>query len=197
MRTAGGVFGGWISSTVSSSLLVMVPRANVMRDDAVTAGSDPVEALGSGANANQGRPTRHLELRCRDSDITNPELLDSEKHIHLKMNATCSGATTSEVTKMELSALTPGVELVTLTVGGNDLGFAGLAGTCATPGMQVQCIAAIKEQSAFCQTSAAISRTCMATVFNIVYVDVTRPFLGHGIGSTDPFINRPTPVYPV
>jgi hypothetical protein len=63
MRTAGGIFGGWISSTVSSSLLLIFPRANVMRDDAVTAGSDPVEALGSGANANQGRPTRHPGIK--------------------------------------------------------------------------------------------------------------------------------------
>jgi lysophospholipase L1-like esterase len=51
------------------------------------------------------------------------------------------------VADTQLSQLTPGVELVTLTVGGNDLGFASLAGTCTTattPEKQLQCLAAIQ-----------------------------------------------------
>jgi hypothetical protein len=50
-----------------------------------------------------------------------PELLDSEKRIHLRASEACSGATTSEVAETQLSALNRGTRLVTLTVGGNDL----------------------------------------------------------------------------
>jgi lysophospholipase L1-like esterase len=79
---------------------------------------------------------------CSQSNNGYPELLDSEKHIHLQVNATCAGATTSTVAETQLSALTPGVELVTLTVGGNDLGFRGLAGPCLA-GTQEDCLKAI------------------------------------------------------
>jgi lysophospholipase L1-like esterase len=152
---------------------------------------------------------------------------------------------------MQLSALTPGVELVTLTVGGNDLGFAGLAGACTTPGKELQCIAAIKAigplqfqelgsdltnlygdvadaapkalivvtgyphlvertapfdpvvidalNSATDELNGTIREAVLAadpTGDNIVYVDVTAQFEGHGIGSSDPFINPPTPALP-
>jgi lysophospholipase L1-like esterase len=75
-----------------------------------------------------------------------PVLLDLEKRIRLQVNATCAGAKTSTVADTQVPELTPGVKLVTLTVGGNDLGFAGLAGPCitaTTPEMQRQCVAAI------------------------------------------------------
>jgi lysophospholipase L1-like esterase len=169
------------------------------------------------------------------------------------VNATCPGATTSTVADTQLSALTPGVELVTLTVGGNDLGFAGLAGTCTTattPEKQLQCLAAINaigplqfqelgsdltdlygdvadaapkalivvtgypllfeppadgdpnEEiiNAFNEATAllnatieqAVNATRKDTGANIIYVDVTEQFEGHGIGSSDdPFINAP------
>jgi hypothetical protein len=59
-------------------------------------------------------------------------LLDSEKRIHLQANATCSDATTSDVADTQLSALNPGTRLVTLTVGGNDLGVSLVVRTCIT-----------------------------------------------------------------
>jgi lysophospholipase L1-like esterase len=178
-----------------------------------------------------------------------PALLDAEERIVLQVNATCPGATTSTVAGTQLSALSPGVELVTLTVGGNDLGFAGLAGTCTTattPEKQLQCLAAIKDAvgrlpdlyrdlrhlygkvakkapnalivvtgypylfepdpnnpiiTAFNAATAALNKTIEAAVNathndNIVYVDVTDQFEGHGIGSDDPFINGPTAGFP-
>lgn len=69
----------------------------------------------------------------------------------ITVNATCPGATTSTVALTQLSALTPGVKLVTLTVGGNDLGFADLFETCSTPGQEAQCLIAITNES---QTSS-------------------------------------------
>jgi hypothetical protein len=53
---------------------------------------------------------------CQQSTDGYPALLDSEQSIHLRANATCSGATTSSVADTQLSALKPGTKLVTLTV---------------------------------------------------------------------------------
>jgi len=62
-----------------------------------------------------------------------PALLDSESRIHLQANAACSGATTSDVANTQLSALNPGTELVTLTVGGANLDLSRMLAVCATP----------------------------------------------------------------
>lgn len=45
-------------------------------------------------------------------------------------DATCAGAVTDGVLEPQLDALTPETDLVTLTVGGNDIGFADIATTC-------------------------------------------------------------------
>jgi lysophospholipase L1-like esterase len=45
-------------------------------------------------------------------------------------NETCSGATTGSVISSQLSALSPATNLVSITVGGNDVGFASVMETC-------------------------------------------------------------------
>ena len=45
-------------------------------------------------------------------------------------DATCAGAVTDGVLDSQLDALAPDTDLVTLTVGGNDIGFAGIALDC-------------------------------------------------------------------
>jgi lysophospholipase L1-like esterase len=202
-------------------------------------------ALGDSYAAGVGAPP-YLPGSCLQSKNGYPELLDSEKHIRLRVNATCSGATTSTVADTQLSALTPGIELVTLTVGGNDLGFADLAEFCLA-GTPEECLKAIRAAegklpglrsnltdlygdvadaapkalivvtgypylfesdpsnpiiTAFNAATAALNKTIEDAVnaahdtppgVNIIYVDVTDQFGGHGIGSSDdPFINGPT-----
>jgi lysophospholipase L1-like esterase len=207
--------------------------------------------LGDSYAAGVGAPPYDINEACKRSSKGYPALLDPKGRIDLLDNATCAGATTFTVANTQLPALTPGVELVTLTVGGNDLGFAGLAGTCTTantPEKQFQCLAAIKDAvgrlpvlyrdltllygkaggvadkapkalivvtgypylfesdpsnpiiTAFNEATAALNTTIEDAVnatrktgVNIVYVDVTEQFEGHGIGSSDdPFINGPT-----
>jgi lysophospholipase L1-like esterase len=80
---------------------------------------------------------------CYQSRRGYPALLDRETRAWLQANATCNGATKQTVLVTQLSALTPRTQLVTLTVGGNDLGFATVATTCAAPGPSVACKKAI------------------------------------------------------
>lgn len=55
----------------------------------------------------------------------------------------CSGATTSDVLDSQLDALSSDTDVVTLTVGGNDIGFVPVITTCAQPWWSSDCDAAI------------------------------------------------------
>ena len=80
---------------------------------------------------------------CLQSPNGYPALLDAEKQIHLRANATCTGATTSDVANEQLSALKQSTRLVTLTVGAADLGLSAVLAAC-TAGTPTQCQAAIQ-----------------------------------------------------
>ena len=81
---------------------------------------------------------------CQQSTNGYPALLDSEKSIHLRANATCSGATTSSVATTQLSALNRGTRLVTVTVGAANLGLSGVLAVCSDPTRTLDCLAAIQ-----------------------------------------------------
>jgi lysophospholipase L1-like esterase len=182
---------------------------------------------------------------CLQSPNGYPYLLDAEKQIHLRANAACTGAETSEVISAQLSALNRGTRLVTVTVGAADLDLSGVLTACtAVP--PVNCQAAIAQAvgqlaglrdslielyaevdrrapnalivvtgypylfgpptpgcdqtvdviCAINNATTALNATIQqavaaaaATGINILYVDVTKEFAGHGIGSEEPFIN--------
>ena len=54
----------------------------------------------------------------------------------------CSGATTTTVISSQLSALSASTTLVSITIGGNDVGFANIMETCAVDGTS-SCVAAV------------------------------------------------------
>ena len=66
---------------------------------------------------------------CGQSPLGYPELLDERKRIELTVNATCSGDTVGNVAA-ELGNLNDETDLVTLTVGGNDVGYQLVIGAC-------------------------------------------------------------------
>jgi lysophospholipase L1-like esterase len=78
-----------------------------------------------------------------------PAQLNSENRIELQPNdnATCSGATASEVADTQLSPLDIDTRLVTLTVGAADLGLSGVLDVCTT-GTLEECLIKIGEARA-------------------------------------------------
>ena len=64
----------------------------------------------------------------------------------------CAGATTTSLNSSQLSALTASTTLVTVTIGGNDVGFANIMETCALDGT-TQCVAAVQSAENFAQTT--------------------------------------------
>ncbi|MFJ2264576.1 SGNH/GDSL hydrolase family protein [Streptomyces sp. NPDC087844] len=77
------------------------------------------------------------DAACARSDQAYPALVARARQATSFSNVTCSGATTAHMTQSQgtvapqLDAVGPGTDLVTLTIGGNDIGFSRILGTCA------------------------------------------------------------------
>jgi lysophospholipase L1-like esterase len=248
MTARGRLLSGLVATVIALAGFVTVGAPTAA---AGSSGTLQYAALGDSYAAGVGAGS-YDGTKCMRSSKGYPALLDSEKHIRLQANATCAGATTSTVADTQLSTLNPGFELVTLTVGGNDLGFAALAVNCLPPtGTQEKCQEAIDAAKVKLATELPSALTLLygdvadaapkalivvtgypllfelvegdplfdlkaqingaitllnSTIrqavddqpdsVNIIYVDVTTPFLGHGIGSTTSFINAPAPGQP-
>ena len=78
--------------------------------------------------------------------------------------AACSGATTADVLASQISALQPGTDLVTITIGGNDAGFGPVLQTCTTAESDGTCFAAVDAAEGFERTvlRGRLSRTYTA-----------------------------------
>lgn len=76
--------------------------------------------------------------KCRLSPNSYPNDFARAAGIDLVVNAACAGATTSDLLKHQLIALDDRTDLVTVSVGGNDLGVADIAAECSA-GKAVAC----------------------------------------------------------
>jgi len=104
-----------------------------------TAGLEYV-ALGDSYSAGLGlAPTTKLPVpKCGQSEVNFPHRVAEQLGLNLT-DVSCSGATTADITTAaqfdgadpQLDALSASTDIVTLTIGGNDLGFVTVAATCA------------------------------------------------------------------
>jgi lysophospholipase L1-like esterase len=86
-------------------------------------------ALGDSYAAGQGaRP--YLEQSCYTSSKSYAKLLDADANLQLVAFPACTGASTTEVTNQQVPTIPNGVTRVTVTVGGNDTGFATVMQNC-------------------------------------------------------------------
>lgn len=83
---------------------------------------------------------------CTHTSSSYPLRLDALHEVKLLRDASCAAATTLTVLNTQLSALNPGVKLVTVTVGANDLDVAGLEVICTSD--PASCPAAIAAREA-------------------------------------------------
>jgi lysophospholipase L1-like esterase len=125
--------------------MLVAGLAGILTVGALPAAADTVGigqyvALGDSYAAGQGGSLAY-DNNCLRSPNGYPALLDAENQIHLRANAACTGATTSDVAE-QLSALKQGTRLVTLTVGAADLGLSRVLAAC-TAGTPAQCKEAI------------------------------------------------------
>ena len=85
---------------------------------------------------------------CQRSTQAYPSLIATARGYALNFRA-CSGATVADVTNTQLSALTSATNYVSISVGGNDAGFADVLTECAQPWWSSNCDGAINTAQAF------------------------------------------------
>ena len=111
-------------------------------------------ALGDSYAAGQGAGP-YLDA-CYRSNNAYSELADEAKSIQLVVNAACSGKTTWEVVNSQLRQLNKSTELVTITAGGNNIGFGDIITSCgaalANPAAGPSCDAATASAAAMIQS---------------------------------------------
>ncbi len=88
---------------------------------------------------------------CQRSTFAYPSLIAAPRGYALDFRA-CSGATVTDVTNTQLGALSSATSYVTISVGGNDAGFADVLTECATPWWAGDCDGAIDAAQAFINT---------------------------------------------
>ncbi|MGH3772090.1 MAG: SGNH/GDSL hydrolase family protein [Pseudonocardiaceae bacterium] len=89
---------------------------------------------------------------CARSPQSYPSLWTEEHHPTSFAFAACSGAKTADVLATQISALQPGTDLVTITIGGNDVGFVPVLQTCTVATSDRTCAAAIDTAEAFARS---------------------------------------------
>jgi lysophospholipase L1-like esterase len=99
--------------------------------------ADKYVALGDSYSAGNGANSANLDSSCNRNTYAYPYLLAQQKGLALSFVA-CSGAVTGDVINNQVNAITSDTKLVTITIGGNDIGFTNLIIACTTLGCASQ-----------------------------------------------------------
>jgi lysophospholipase L1-like esterase len=114
---------GTVAVLALAGTLVVAPAAQAQEVDSYV-------ALGDSFSSGNGTFFPDRSLSCYRSSYSYPPLVDRLRpNTDLDFRA-CSGATTSDVVSRQVGALNAGTDLVSITVGGNDIGFTDLIIAC-------------------------------------------------------------------
>lgn len=121
---------------------------------------------------------------CQRSVYSHPSLIAAQRGYSLNFRA-CSGATVADVTNLQLGALSSGTDYVSISVGGNDAGFAKVITACAQPWWAANCNAEVdKAQTYIKNTLPSALSTLYSRIHNrapnatVVVVGYPRLFMG-------------------
>src|SRR5215471_12546492 len=129
-------------SLAGLSLLAIAPSASAASTISYVALGDSYSSgLGAG---------NYSDGSCDESSNAYPVLWHGS-HGGSFTNATCSGATTSDVLNNQLGGLSASTTLVTMTIGGNDVGFSNVLITCVLESTNA-CVSAVKNAEATANT---------------------------------------------
>ena len=124
-----------------ASLLPVAPAAHAAAPSYVALGDSYSSGVGTRSYLSDG-------TSCQRSTYAYPALIAAARGYALNFRA-CSGATVADVTNTQLSALSASTNYVTISVGGNDAGFADVLTECATPWWAGDCDGAIDDAQYF------------------------------------------------
>jgi len=122
-----------IPARLSAAALAASAALVLLSATAVQAQSGRVDyvALGDSYSSGTGAGD-YFDQECLRSDLAYPRLLANGIGADLTF-AACSGATGSDLLLEQLTSLDEGTDLVTVTIGGNDIGWAEAVKACITP----------------------------------------------------------------
>ncbi|MEU4567198.1 SGNH/GDSL hydrolase family protein [Micromonospora sp. NPDC023956] len=115
--------------------MTAVPAQAAATDRYVAIGDSYASGVGAGSYTSESGS-------CKRSTNAYPALYAANIKPASYKSVACSGATTTSVINTQLSALTSTTTLVSVQVGGNDVGFANIMTTCVLYGTN-QCVAAV------------------------------------------------------
>jgi lysophospholipase L1-like esterase len=142
------LLGAALALTGSGAAAAYVPDAAAQPDR----GRDTYVALGDSFSAGNGTGLPDLDPACYRSSLAYAPLVAAERpDTSLTFVACGFGVTTQTVVDTQVGVLDRQTDFVTLSVGGNDLGFAQLAGTCVLA-TELQCLGLTAQTAAFVET---------------------------------------------
>jgi len=142
---------------LGAALLVLAASGGVGR----AAAGDTYAALGDSYSSGVGTGSYTLDSACKRSVYAYPYLW-TQKHPGTSLSfVACSGAKTSNLLATQISAVTSATTLVTMTIGGNDIGFANLIYQCT-----------LSDCSAALDSTRANLETTVGTALDNVYSTV-------------------------
>jgi lysophospholipase L1-like esterase len=97
---------------------------------APAAGADQYVALGDSFSSGVGTGSYTLSSSCRRGVYAYPWLVSQQRPNTSLTFVACSGATTSDLLASQIGSVTTGTNIVTVTIGGNDIGFSDLIVEC-------------------------------------------------------------------
>lgn len=139
----------WKLSGAALSAAVLALGSTLLTIPSAQAAGEEYVALGDSYSSGTGtRDYLDDGSSCQRSPAAYASLIAADRGYDLNFRA-CSGATVANVTDSQLSALSSSTDLVSISVGGNDAGFADVLTECAQPGWMSDCDAAIDGAEAF------------------------------------------------
>ncbi|MEV7976453.1 SGNH/GDSL hydrolase family protein [Streptomyces sp. NPDC086519] len=122
-----------LTSAVAGALLAFAGMAGMMSTPAQAATGQEYVALGDSYASGVGADYYDSASGdCKRSTLDYPALWAAAHSGYTLTDVSCSGATIGDVRDKQLSALSTGTDLVTLTVGGNDAQFSSVVQACLT-----------------------------------------------------------------
>lgn len=120
----------------------------VLLSAAPAATAERYVALGDSYSSGTGTRT-YFDSGCQKSVYAYPYLLSQRRANTQLVFSACSGAKTADVLNNQVSSLTTGTGIVTITIGGNDAGFSSVITECAKPEWASVCDTRVAQAQAF------------------------------------------------
>ena len=174
---------------LGAALLVLAACAALFAAAGPAAAGTTYAALGDSYSSGVGTGSYTLDSACKRGVYAYPYLW-AQKHAGTTLSfVACSGAKTSDVLSSQISAVTSSTTLVTMTIGGNDIGFANLIYQCTLS----DCSAALDSTRTNLETTLADALDKMiathAQTDGVTYESAISAFTGHAVCSSSPYLN--------